>query len=98
MTSEPMHAPILGAGSPWANQFPILIVLVLMLAIESDVQQIEHEQKQEHDYEVESTRLMVNVPARERRLRRVDLLTWSCNVGPNQRVRSRRSLTKRTIR
>ena len=27
-----------------------------------------------------------------------DLLTWSCHCGPNQRMRSRRSLTEETIR
>jgi len=32
-------------------------------------------------YEVASTRLPVSVAARERRLRRVDLLTWSCIGG-----------------
>ena len=31
---------------------------------------------------------------RERQLRRVDLLTWSGKAGPNQRMRSRRSINK----
>jgi hypothetical protein len=46
------------------------------------------------DYEVAWTQCLATFPARERRLRRVDLLTWSCKAGPNQRMRSRRSLTK----
>jgi hypothetical protein len=47
-----------------------------------------------HDYEVAGTEHFATFPARERRLRRVDLLTWFCKAGPNQRMRSRRSLTK----
>jgi hypothetical protein len=66
-------------------------VLVLLLLIEFDRSQIEHE----HDYEVAPTQPFATFPARERRLRRVDLLTWSCKAGPNQRMRSRRSLRKK---
>ena len=66
-------------------------MLVLLLVLESDRSQTEHE----HDYEVAPTQPFATFPARERRLRRVDLLTWSCKAGPNQRMRSRRSLTKK---
>ena len=68
-------------------------MLVLLLVLEFDRSQIE--QEHEHDYEVAPTQPFATFPARERRLRRVDLLTWSCKAGPNQRMRSRRSLTKK---
>jgi hypothetical protein len=59
----------------------IVIVLVLLLVIESDVRQIEHEHEHEHYYEVAWTQRLATFPARERRLRRVDLLTWSSKRG-----------------
>jgi hypothetical protein len=68
-----------------------VIVLVLTLVIENNWRWIEHEHEPEHDYEVAGTQHLATFPARERRLRRVDLLTWSCKAGPNQRMRSRRS-------
>jgi hypothetical protein len=41
---------------------------------------------------------LATFPARERSKRFADLHTWSRTAEPNQRMRSRRSLTKRTIR
>ena len=52
-------------------------MLVLLLVLEFDGQQIEQEHEHEHDYEVAMRSGLPSVAARERRLRRVDLLTWS---------------------
>ena len=63
----------------------LFLVLLLFLVIESEKAVVIWD-------------LLATLAARERRLRRADLLTWSRRAGPNQRMRSRRSLTKETIR
>lgn len=85
-------------------RFPLFLVLVLVIVIECSAHQIDHEQEQEHEHEHEGE---VNLPPRETicdlecasyfsgprtpPMAPHDLLTWSRQAGPNQRMRSRRS-------
>jgi hypothetical protein len=75
------------------------IVLLLVLVLEFFPHRIDHEHEQEHDYEkaVVIWRVLATFPARERRCvcRSAHL---ACYCRPNQRMRSRRSLTEKTIR
>jgi hypothetical protein len=98
-----MHARILRAARPGANAImrpvlllPLLFLLVLVIVI--DLFEVEFDHEQEHDYEEAGNRNQLSFrggqlifrPATAR-WRRDDLPTWSRNLGPYQRMRSRRS-------
>jgi hypothetical protein len=64
-------------GQSISHRHLIVIVIVLVLDLLS-LRKFDHEQEHEHDYEVAWMRPLATFPARERLVRRVDLLTWSC--------------------